>query len=602
MSDIYRRSQSPVYQPTKYNLDILRPKTADRKWYQLDPLQQRRKLSQLERRLAATPITPEAAREEARKPLRNALQIIGSALNVPSAMISGAAQQLVDGIPGFDAQEYFKSVFNFKGDQVSWSDVIEILADRNQTQNMWDKRWVQVVAGLSLDIILDPLNFFGAGALTKISGEAAEAVTKTILKMLKNADPQVANKIYFNILNRGFKRVWGFQLPWRPTKTIKGIQGKVGKELSEYLMEVGKLPREALESGKIPGLYRAMQLGKESSPIQKLTMFLGKTKAGKAFQSAFMPNRATKQGVLFRKLSRQYDARHAALRIQHQIDKMQKANKLDHRTMRQLADIVFTFPYVDDEVVRHNFEISGLMNTFIGKYAKGGDWRKTVEKLGKKNELFTQYFDLRLKKQIEFLEKSGKKLSPAEIVDRMGDMYDQIAIKQLRTTLDSIGFRTTADLETLARFSPKADYDTIFKTMMGDLTLKQKQAAVHHLIFSRSMLDEWYEAERLAGIPVTYKRDYITKMTGAVKRLIRRPTIGGRAAFTYRQWSKLSPVQRFDAWVDNLVKTGAAKNAEHAGKLLREGKIEKLGKMVDTVDEALWIRGQAHVKAMHKTC
>jgi hypothetical protein len=596
----YKPSYQPIYGGSKYSLDILRPKTAKPRWYEMDPLQKRIELGAVQQKLSETPIVPEAAKEEARKPLRNALQVIGNTLNVPSAIISGAVKQLVDGIPGFDAQEYFNEVFTLKNRQASWSDIIEILAEKDENQNLFDKKWVQIVGGLTLDILLDPLAWFGAGALTKISGKAAEGVAKKVFTMLKKADPQVANRIYFNILNRGFKRVWGFQLPWRPTRTIKGIQGKVGKGISEILERASKLSDEALATGQIPELVRAMALGKKMTPIQKLTAWVGKTKVGTAFQSAFMPNRAIKQGPLFTKLTRQYEAKDSARRILQEIGGMRRENKLDHQTLRQLTDIIWTMPYVDDAVVRHQLEMANLTNKFIAKYIKGGDWEKVVEGLAKKNEMFLTYFDSRLRRAIEAKAAVGKKLKPSEIVDKMGDMYDKTSAIQLKTMLEGAGFRSATDLESLAKLEPKADLEEIFRRLGKELTLDQKKAIKTRIDFNRIILDNWFREEYAAGIPVKYKRDYISKMTGAARVVVKRPRLGARAAFTHRQWSKMSPVQRFDSWAQNLVDTGSARNLEHAGTLLREGKIEKLGKMVDTMDEALWIRGQAHVKAMHK--
>ena len=127
--DIYARQfqQSPYEQYGAYK----RP-TETRAWYQLSPIEKQQELIKQQEKLAGLPPLPPERKslKDAFKPMLNTLQFVSGMLNVPSAAISGAVKQLVDGAPGFDTQEYFKDVFGFK-EQVGWRDVISLLAERD---------------------------------------------------------------------------------------------------------------------------------------------------------------------------------------------------------------------------------------------------------------------------------------------------------------------------------------------------------------------------------------------------------------------------------------------------------------------------------------
>ena len=167
----YESAYRSFYGESPYSLDILRPPTEKKRWFEMSPIERQRELRVQQEKLAALPQVPERRRNfrlrKAYKPVLNTLQVIGGILNVPSASISGAVKQLVDGSPGFDAQEYFRDIFKFK-EQVSWRNVISILAEDEPDKNVWDKKWAQIVGGLALDIALDPLTYFGFGMVKSL--------------------------------------------------------------------------------------------------------------------------------------------------------------------------------------------------------------------------------------------------------------------------------------------------------------------------------------------------------------------------------------------------------------------------------------------------
>ena len=101
-------------------------------------------------------------------------------------------------------------------------------------------------------------------------------------------------------------------------------------------------------------------------------------------------------------------------------------------------------------------------------------------------------------------------------------MYDKTSAMQAKAMLKGAGFSTASDLEALAKFKPEMDFEEVFKLLGGELTQKQKEAVIMRIGFQREISDRWYRAETAMGLPVKYKRNYMSKMTGAVKKLYRK--------------------------------------------------------------------------------
>ena len=250
----YESAYESFYTESPYNLEILKPRTAKRAWYQMSPLEKQRELGRQQTKLAGIPEVPPRMKrrrlKEAFQPMLNALKVFSVILNIPSTAVSSAVLQLMDGKPGFDTQEYFRKIFKYK-EMASWKDIIEILAERDPNENVWDKKWAQIVGGLALDIALDPLTYFGYGIIKNLAGKMlGKKPIATALRELSDTAGGIlakqglktqANLVRTNIYNRGLK-AWGFQLPFKTT--VRMPLGRKGVAIREIAERFAKTPTE----------------------------------------------------------------------------------------------------------------------------------------------------------------------------------------------------------------------------------------------------------------------------------------------------------------------------------------------------------------------
>lgn len=642
----------PFYQPSNYSLDIfnrpdlgiIAPRTKPR-WYEMSGMERERSLGEMRRELERLPEPPEkkGRLKEAFKPVLNVLQVVGGILNVPSASISGAVKQLVDGQPGFDAQEFYRDVFGFR-DQVSWRDVIGLLAERDEDKNVFDKKWAQISAGLLLDIALDPLTWFGFGAVKNISAEtaktAAQGAKKALYKQAIDASDDLiegaskiltskgynqANRTFRNIVNRS--RGFGFQTPWSPRRIVGQplVQTPSGREIRGILRNITDVTppsimassREAVLQGQTylqSQIPRLLELSQKATPVEWVGDVLRKYVPGfEAVEEAFNPYKKADLEAIEAKLKYLQDSGQDVRELQQTLVRMVASN--NKRGLRAAAEAMVTAPYFDDEIVRQTFEKSALHSRLIRMYAKGDkSWQVYADRLAKKFGETRDIFDKRLRDLLNDVEAHNKlaEFSPAifktkskptarEMMTTISDIYDDIAAKQLQRGMEAAGLKT-GDLASLAEFKPVRDFETFFKNYTEKFTDDQKNAIRDLVEGARFMMDDWDIAENTigGGLAHMYVRDYLPQFTGARKLSGAPRELGGRARFAMKRYTDVTMVQKFDQAKNVLIQRGVARNANHAEKLLKSGQMEEFGTLVDTVSEMLYIRGSAHIKAVHK--
>jgi hypothetical protein len=82
MSNLYGRYTRPVYERTRYNLNILRPKTSRPRWYEMDPIEKQRELTRAQRQLAGMEEVPDYRKtlreriKQAAKPMVSTIKVI----------------------------------------------------------------------------------------------------------------------------------------------------------------------------------------------------------------------------------------------------------------------------------------------------------------------------------------------------------------------------------------------------------------------------------------------------------------------------------------------------------------------------------------------
>jgi len=617
-----------LYAKSPFQLDVLNPPTQKKRWYEMSPVEKQQELMAQQQKLGELPVLPERKTfKERMKPLLNVLQIVGGVLNVPSAMISGAMKQLVDGAPGFDTQEYFKDVFGFK-DQVSWTDVIQILSDDDK-DNVWDKKWAQIAAGLTLDILLDPLTYFGAGVVkgTKM-GTAAREIAEQSSKLLRKKGTLVANRAYKNVLNRSFEKVWGIQLPWQFGKISVPFRTKTGKAMADIVgryHEVTKGLGAAKKTLPIEDFLRFKQVGKQQleraakeilplarkrTPAQAISDVLRKVPGYDWLERAFMPSRQAKIGIIEAKLKMMHGTGQDLAPMEREIMKMVRGK--NGKQLRKVLEVMETVPYVDHEVVKYVTKMADDFTNFAIAYEKSDiPWQKLLEKYAKDNEEFAQVLSKGVRKLLsdyegrKALNKMGMgikvtaKPTPEQLIKEMGAIYDKTSAKQAMVAFEKAGIKP-GHLTNLAKFEPKWDVEKIFTKLGKELTVDQKNSMLRLMNTTRDTLDYWWDVERAANLPEGYVRDYLSRATGEVRKIGKPMELGGVPGFTLERFSDMPMTKRFDIAVEQLIKDGIARSKKHARRLLREGKIQEYGRMVDTVHEMLYMRGVAHTKAIHK--
>lgn len=622
-----------LYQKSPYDLDIFRSPAERKSWYEMSSLEQMRELRGKQQKLAELPYVPERRKNlklrNAYKPVLGVLEAVGSILNIPGAMISGAVRQLVDESPGFSAQEYFRSVFTLK-DQVSWRDVIGLLAERDEDQNIWDRKFVKIVGGLILDIALDPLTyFFGVGAYGKLvkSGKYVDEIgtmAQNMPKLIKGVTKALervpeANHIWKNIYNSVFK-VRGAKLPF--AKVVKQpLQFKRAKAIRETL-ETGI--REVKRVEKVYPMFQKTikaqekigEIAKRIKPLaeipsapQRISNALRRFMPGYAWiERAFAPMTNARRHIITEKLSMMHKLGHSVKAVEGEI--LQSIKGLDYKGLRLISEICEDLPYIDDQLVKSIKEISILNGKIIRQFMRGENWQATMARLVGKNEEYGNWVTDGLKKIMShydnqkwavkqgFLKKAIRKPTGQQLFKQIDYMMDEILSRQFMRMMDKANMKV-GDLTSIAKWKPKKDIRHIFDTLGKDISMEQKQKLSGLLETSRHSLNWAWDDEYIKGIPSNYIDDYMQRTT-AIKTIGMPKEFGSRPRFTLHRFDEMTVTQKFDDAVETLMNTGQARTKAHARKLLREGRAEGYPRMVDTISEAWYNRMVAHYKAVYK--
>lgn len=605
-----------LYQKSPFEPKTYRAPRERKSWYDMSYAERLGELQKTKTQLTELPEIPETrfGFREAFKPVLNVLQIVTGILNVPSAAISSAVKQFVDGRPGFDAREYYRDVFNLR-EQNSWSDIISILAIKDKDKNIWDKKWMQLTAGILLDIVLDPLTYFGVGVADDLMKRGTEIrkIAQVGLE-LSEATP-VANRVYKNIINRSFQRVWGFKLPWAAT-VKKPIQLKAGRELKQivskgaYDIFATQAPVLKTEIARQVA-EKALPFAKRPTPIQAFTVFLERNLPGfLQVEQMFVPSKKALIPVIESKLKMMHNVGANTDDLQREIINMIKGK--DYKTLRKILEVAEDPPYIDGDIVRLTRRKAFLMADFIKRYSKSEKgWQEIAQKMAENNDdyvdfltdgvkkLLTNYENRKILKKLGYSVKLTPKPTAEQIAKESGEILDTMTARQMRALLEKSGINV-GDLTIFARYKPQVDKEKIFKALGKKLSPEQKNSVIGMIDTARDMMDNWWDLERAAELPENYITDYFTRITGAARRLGRPTELGGVPAFTFERISDIPITKRFDIAKKQLVRTGFARNERHAERLLRTGAVDAYGRIFDTIQEALYIRGVAHIKAMHK--
>ncbi len=269
--------------PEKYNIDLYAPKKrtslfdpkggtgqAYRSYYKIPDYLKPGAVLEKEQEAARLPEAPEERKNQA----MSVLTIVGGALNIPSSMLSGIAEQLTDSTPGFSARQYFRRVFNLK-DQVTWYNVLQQLDNKNLDTS--SPEWLLVVGGLALDIVLDPLNYVGLG-LAKGAFNAEDGI-----KLLRTAHKEIgerllktgvgqgsARKILNASWDKGYKEIigarFGIQMPF--SKSLVKPFRKIAPEVTEMVGKVRPRVTEAfMELAQKQTIATKLNLGIKKIPL-----------------------------------------------------------------------------------------------------------------------------------------------------------------------------------------------------------------------------------------------------------------------------------------------------------------------------------------------
>ena len=568
-----------------------------KKWWAQDVQERQKTLSGEQEKLAG--LQQKTGLKEAFKPILNVLQVVGGVLNIPGAAISSAVKQLVDGAPGFNTQEYFQGIFNFK-QQASWRDIIGLLAERDPDKNVWDKKWAQITAGLILDIALDPTTYFGKwpiGKLSKMQSEGMEALTRLGNQVLKNHDE--ANRL-FNIAMREGTKGWGIKLPFvkKPLAIWQSARGKTMLNTAESLGKVASIAGQETVKDIMPDVVRILQ-----PLLQKKNLYDFITSTARKFvpgfkwaEQAFNPYAHVHRELLQENLRLQNFANEELFDIQKQVTEL--AKNLDNKTLVNMTGVLQDLPVLSPEIVAKNIEMMHTLAKFIRKYEKSDKgWQKISSALFKEKEDLNKLFRQRLGKE---LTAAGKqKLSPIQIISKFDDMMDTGTARQLQGYFKRANMEV-GDLVTLAKYKTNIDVVELFKKIGKGLSTPQKEAILAFTTRQREMLDDWWDLEFKAGKIDKYVRDYSMHPVGGKKGRPAMPMLTSVFPSGMPRLSNIPYEDRFNSAIKTLRDMGIARSDNHAKEILRSGKSEDFGTMVETISEQLMVRGQGHVKAMHK--
>lgn len=614
MASIY----DTIYQGSPYQIDPYRtprqPQAAQKNWYQMTDLEQMRELQTKQKQLATMPVYAGEERRkdgrfrEALQPFINTLQFIGGVLNIGGASISGAVKQLVDGTPGFDTQEYFRDVFNFK-EQVSWRDVIGILAEKDVDKNMWDKKWAQITFGLIADIALDPSTWVGGFGVKAFKNPRAldDLIHQAgRLAQAKGLNPLKINRVMNNI-RRKATRKWGVKAPWQFKKDIP--LEKLG--LPKIMQRMAKF---TAKEGVDPSTVTAF--AKRTAKTLDTAGFLKKRAWYQVVDDAFadwIPGYKTVRKALNPKAEAIQDVAQRKGRYKNitaeRSAKIGKTLKREFKNLNEeqgelLREFMEVPKYVNEEMAGFLAHKAELVTQFVKKYELADtDFHKVFGEMVEHNKEYEQIFR---KSTTELLEKTTR-LTPSEIVKQTNEYFDQSAIMRMQTVLDDAGIKF-GDLLSLKNADYYGEVKTVerwfketYPNMLKKLDKDQVAFLETMMDINRKYMDDMAKWERELDVPTPYKRDYGYAATGRKMSTAEGSELGSvfpsflkhKTGITYKE--KIAQLER------NMVELGYARNIKQARKYLRDGKyIKEFGRVYYTIQEQTYARMNEGMKAIHR--
>ncbi len=597
------------------------------------PFQRAGLVTKAEKAAGELPPTEQELKEK-KRPVLTLLTIVGNGLNIPSAMISGLAEQLTDQVPGFSARTYLRRVFNLK-DQVSWGDIIENLATRDEKENVWDKEWLQALAGLTLDIVLDPLNFIGFGYVKSLftvgrkaaapadamqfMGQIHKAVGEELLKTGGDA-----GKVLQRVHNTAYAEAIGARF---------GIRMPFSQKMLKPFRKLGEPTREILEAGTKKPTQAFIEFAKKRSVksllddfIKKIPVIKGVYKWGK---KAFMPYQQAYSEVIEASIQKSTDIMINTKNLLNEITAGKKLPQSVEKLLYQYLDNAGGIAYRDGDLIKMLMHKASLLQDIVTKaddtstfVAKG-----FMDDLIKLNKEYKKIFTADMKKLFKTHEgvvaaaKKGMKVEfpVKDFLKITKDAWADFSIRELQATLLDLGYKidpgltrglgeTTAQKIVKSQKVPFSESTKEIREILAGMT--DDQAAVFNSLADqgRLYLDKWIADELVNGIPVHYHKDYIPRFTMPPKAGA-APLAIGRAKQWFQEARSGKSTKQIRAMIAAQmvnsgfvpIKTTKKAALETAKELLSKGGKEieaKFGHIIETFSEALWVRGTAHFKAM----
>ena len=601
-----------LYKTSKYALTPYKSPTESRAWYELSPVEQMRELRGKQEKLAGYPILPPERKSfrERIQPALSILQIIGGILNVPSASISGAFKQIVDGSPGFDAQEYFRDVFHFK-EQVSWRDVIGMVAEKDNRTDMWDNKWAQIGFGLTLDIILDPLTYFGVGPWTKLNKVQVDDAMRAVGKIAKSKagmlGPDEALKVNRAIMNAQKKltRGFGWQLPF--SRKVSPFKGKKMMGVVEDITDIKPGMLAQVDYDMIVG-PRLWDIASKKTFSQTVDNFLARWAPGyKVLRKALNPKANRLEEVFWKKAEMLNAVGQDMEPLVRQLNYVQR--KWGTETLEAVLKHMEAPPFVDAKTVDLLANRANLMSKLFVDLKQG---KRVVPEVVGALEKAQKVYDnnvtgniIKALKKIESqkLLKVGPKIDPSPkwLMEQAGEIYSSYNAHKMMQFINEAGL-PFEDLTGLAKYVPEeVPFEKAFPKIFKEMTGEQQKHFSQVIDFARDTLDDWYRAEIKAGLPVDYRAMYVPGAKPGYRGVGAAPELGSpHPYFTRHRVTDETASATLDYLAHQLHTTGQARSIEKAKRLLKAGKAEGYPRISTSITDALYHRGTAHFKAMHR--
>jgi hypothetical protein len=550
-----------------------------KKWWAQDVQERQKTLAGEQEKLAG--LQRQTGLKEAFKPILNVLQVVGGVLNIPGAAISSAVKQLVDGAPGFNTQEYFQGIFNFK-QQASWRDIIGLLAERDPDKNVWDKKWAQIVSGLFLDIALDPTTYLGNWAL-KLTDLQKKGLKELMENGLELATKAGSQDVFIKLAKRGVSG-YGIGLPFvnkmlvplsKKPFEIAGVLGKIGK--GEMVLKEG-----------MGALEKVMQ----RAPL--ITKLIKRIPLVKWAEGAFEPWRQAHVKAVMTGLEAENVSRAAKIAIEKEFIKVGKG--ADTNNVRTLFRIMENPEYYDPKAVQLAVENSNIAGRLIKRVAAGDTLEQAFNKAGKLYKNNQELWEVvRSKFGKELAEK--RIVSPMKIVEKFSDTLDDMGMRQLAGLSRENGI-PIGDLNSFiskAGVKGEINWEKMWPKFAKNLSENEKKSLIDVVTFVRDLHNRQWDLEYQLGIQKKYVRDYLYHSYGSEK--VGKKIELGSSFASAKHRVDADYIKNYDTRIQTLIESGAAKNAKEAEKLIRtpEG-----GMMVDTILEAAYLRTIGHLKEVHK--